>query len=1241
MSLLQRGLGRIVEVRREETVTMLLMFAYSFLAFTAYNIIQPLTRSKLINSLGAVNVPWVVFGSGLFIGVLMLGYTRLVSLLPRRWALPITQAGMAGAMLAFWALFQTGGDWVSVAFYVWGALLGILLISQFWTLANGIYDPRQAKRLFGFIGGGVMLGGMTGAGLTAAIVETVGANTLLLWSAFTLLACMGIVTFILGREHHAAPSAAAVGEEERGVSLARAFALLRESKQIQLIAAVISFGSIGALLIEQQLNMAAELFKGAGQEDSIGAFLAQIRFYVSVAALVIQVWVTPRIHRYLGIGFALLILPTSLALTAALIIVNKVLWAPAVARVVDQSCRYSVDKTTREVLFLPLPSELRQDVKPFVDVTVDRLSRGIGALMMLVLIQPWGLALAWHQLSFVSLALAIGWYFMSFRAKREYLASFRRSIATGVVKSDELRLSGSELSTVETLVQELAHAEPARVIYAIDVLESLDKRNLVTPLLLYHESPKVRRRALAALGDVRSDIAQQWIPHIRRMLGDGDAGVRAAAIGALSSISQEDAASFARPLLADPDPRIRATAAVAMTASARPEDVDQAESTLLDLTSDSSDSARPARRDVAIAIRQIADPRFRRLLIPLLYDSAPEVADEAMESVYASKVQGVDDFIFVPTLVSLLRNRRLKGRARAALVGYGEPVVDSLAFFLRDPEEDIWVRRHIPGTLGQIPSQKTMDVLVAALDERDGFIRYKVVSALERLRREHPEFTLPGSNKEEPVEKLAIQEARRYFNFLSLHDNLFGKEKLTADSLLSQGLLEQMTRLRNRIFKLLTLVHSPADIDAARWTLEHGDSRARSSASEYLDNILSSALRKQVLPVLEDMPREERVRRGNVLLKTRPRDVEETLLQLINDDDPVTAAAAIDVVREQKMWSLADDVEHVLAHRDVKDWYVFEAASWTLAEQRMPAERRRELWLEPLPAAELAGRLRRLPLFASVSVDELFRMASASRQVRHESGSVLAQEGSVPSSIHILLDGRVTVAARDAAPSTVDAPSAIGFVEAMAGLPMPETNRTSGSAVTLALTVDELRTLLADNTDLVSGLFATLAERSEESDRPVHPTQAARELEQLASGGLTAIDRVFALQYVPLFRRVSADEMQHLATIAAPVKMAAGSVLFPESAPPALWLQLTGEVVLESSTGQPAATARGGDIIGSIDTMAGRGLGRSAKVIRDGVALRMDREDLFDLLAERPDLLRQMFAGMFRRERPLAAAAAS
>jgi ATP:ADP antiporter, AAA family len=1227
----QRLLSSVVELRKGESITALLMFCFSFLAMTSYNAIKPLTRSKFIDALGADNLPYVLLAAGFIIGILMTGYAWTIARLPRRWGLPIMQTGMAGLLLLFFTLFRSlpGAQWVSAAFYVAGLMLGVLLISQFWTLANIVYDPRQAKRLFGFVGGGAPLGGVAGNAL-ATQAPTIGSTNLLLPSAALMILCAFVVTLIIGRES-VRPDSALAGKEEKGVGLAEAFQLLRGSTHLQIIALVISFASIGAAIIEQQLNMAAAAAKGASETDSITAFLAWVGVWMSSIGFVIQVWLTSKIHRYLGIGFALMVLPVSLGTTGVVMLLNGALWAPALARILDQSLRYTVDKTTREILFLPLPGDIKFKAKSFVDVTVDRGAKALGAILLLLLVKPWGLNLSWQQLSFASLAMTGLWVLMALRARRGYLRAFRNSLATRDVQASELRLNVADLTTIETLVEELAHPDPKRVVYAIDVLESIDKRNLVTPLLLYHESPVVRRRALSALGAVRSDIAEQWVPQIRRMLGDGDAGVRAAAIGALSSIAQADAASLARPMLTEPDPRIRATAAVALAGSSRSEDRDDAELALVDLAGDTRDEAKEARRDVAIAIRQIADPRFRRLLIPLLYDPSTSVADQAMESVHAA---GTSDFIFVPTLVSLLRNRRLKGRARAALVAYGEPVVDSLAFFLRDTEEDIWVRRHIPGTLAQIPCQKSVDVLASALGEPDGFIRYKVVSALERLRREHPEFTLQG----EPVEKLAIQEARRFFNFLSLHDNLFGTKQLSADSLLSQGLLEQLARLRNRIFKLLTLVYPPVDIDAARWTLDHGDARGRSSASEYLDNILSGPLRKQVLPVLEDMPRDERVRRGNGLLKTRPRDVEETLLQLINDDDPVTAAAAIDVVREQKMWNLAGDVEHVLAHRDVHDWYVFEAASWTLAEQRMPAERRRQLWLEPLPAAELAGRLRRLPLFASVSVDELFRIASASKQVRHDSGSVLTQEGSIPNTIHILLDGRVTSVGREGTPSTVEAPATLGFVEAMAGLAMPETIRTTGSAVTLALTVEELRTLLADNTDLVSGLFATLADRAQEPDRPVHPTKAARELEQLATGGLTAIERVFALQYVPLFTRVSAEEMQQLAAIAAPIQMKPGSVLFPESAPAALWLTLTGEVLLESSTGQPPATARGGDIIGSVNTMAGRALGRSAKVIQPGVALKIDREDLFDVLGERPDLLRQMFAGLFKRERPLTAA---
>ena len=82
----------IVELRESETGTALLMFAYSFLAMTAYNIIQPITRSRFISSLGADNLPYVLLVSVFIVGAIMQGYSRLGGLLPGE----MGRAGHAG-----------------------------------------------------------------------------------------------------------------------------------------------------------------------------------------------------------------------------------------------------------------------------------------------------------------------------------------------------------------------------------------------------------------------------------------------------------------------------------------------------------------------------------------------------------------------------------------------------------------------------------------------------------------------------------------------------------------------------------------------------------------------------------------------------------------------------------------------------------------------------------------------------------------------------------------------------------------------------------------------------------------------------------------------------------------------------------------------------------------------------------------------------------------------------------------
>ncbi|HEX2446362.1 MAG TPA: cyclic nucleotide-binding domain-containing protein, partial [Vicinamibacterales bacterium] len=419
----------------------------------------------------------------------------------------------------------------------------------------------------------------------------------------------------------------------------------------------------------------------------------------------------------------------------------------------------------------------------------------------------------------------------------------------------------------------------------------------------------------------------------------------------------------------------------------------------------------------------------------------------------------------------------------------------------------------------------------------------------------------------------------------------------------------------------------------------------RSSASEYLDNILTGNLRKRLMLVLEDMPFEEKVRKAHVQLRSRQRDVEETLLELINDDDQVVSAAAIDLVRELKLESLEDDVEHVLAHRDAKDWYVFEAASWTLAARRVGEARRRDLWLEPLPAVEIAARLRRLPLFASLWVDELFRIAGTGRQTRHDAGHVLLQEGSTPETVHVLLDGAVTMRGQGNPAREVQAPAPLGFEEALEGRPMAETVRCATACVTLSAPAEAMQALLADNTDLVEGLFRTLLEAApaDAADRrTVIKGADLQDLQRLATGGLTAVEKVLVLQAVPVFARVSAEELVQVASIARETRLEAGAPIAAAGDGASIVAIITGELAVEPSTQDPrdpgpraqTLTAGPGDLIGVYEAMAGLPFGRAIHVTRAGSALTIERSDLFDLAGQRPALLQQMFGALFRSRGP-------
>jgi hypothetical protein len=373
--------------------------------------------------------------------------------------------------------------------------------------------------------------------------------------------------------------------------------------------------------------------------------------------------------------------------------------------------------------------------------------------------------------------------------------------------------------------------------------------------------------------------------------------------------------------------------------------------------------------------------------------------------------------------------------------------------------------------------------------------------------------------------------------------------------------------------------------------------------------------------MLEDLPPEEKVKKGNALLRTRDRDLEDTLAQLIHDEDQLLSAAAIQRVEEKGLWTLADDLEHVLSHRDARDLHAFEAASWALAARRISPEARRTRWKEAFPAAEVAHRLLQVPLLRCAPVESLFRIASAGRTVRPEAGRFLGQEGAPPTDVHFLIEEDAVTREDPHPPRQRGAPFVVGLEEVLGGGRLRGTARSREGAVYLVVAAPELLALVSEDSGLLRALL-----REALADAPgVRVIRSRLAAPVSAEPTSRTLDEVRLLEGSPLFAKATPDQLLALEQVCRAQVLVQDAVLFPESEPAALHIVAEGEVALEA--GGESLVARAGDTLGVVETLAGAPL-VPAHVTLAGRALRLEGDALVERLAEDTGLLQGLFSAL-------------
>ncbi|OGG53265.1 MAG: hypothetical protein A3F84_05145, partial [Candidatus Handelsmanbacteria bacterium RIFCSPLOWO2_12_FULL_64_10] len=827
---LKKTLTRLVDVRREELGRVLPLTAAFALFMASLYVLKPARNALFLNRFGVGQLPYVLLLVALVGGVAAGINTRFARSVRLDRMILGTFLVLMANLLIFRAILPRGGPWAVYAFYVWVNLYGLTAASLLWLLTNSTFNPREARRLFGLIGTGSIVGVILGGLFTRQVVETVGTENL-------LLVCVGLLGVCLLLVRRVRPGAGASHREEEAsdgvlASIAR-FDLLR------LLGITAGLAAVVATVADVQFNDIAN--RAFPTKDAKTAFFGEFFACLNAFVFLFQLLLTPRILRSLGVGAALLFLPLSLALGSLSVLLIPGLWGGILVKVGDGGFRHSIHKSAAEILFLPVPPGVKQRTKMFMDVTVDNLASGLGALLVLLLTGPLGVA--YRHLSLLSLGAIAVWVVLTFRVRRAYVDAFRKAIERRDIDLNDLRMNISEASNVEALRTALGSPNERQVVYALDMLASA-KGPKLAPLirpLLKHPSPAVRRSAVRAL-QVHGD--ETLAPDVEALIQDEDPEVRMEAIQFLCRMRGGDPLKRMKGYLEHPDFRVQSAAVGCVAAFGAPE-----EKALIDERMIRALLSRPEeiRAQIARVLGALNRPDLRGYLWQVTEDPSSSVVRQAIES-----VGQIRDREFVPWLLTRLSDKRYRSDARRALVAFGPPILNTLNDALTDETADLSLRRSIPRVLSEIPVQQSVDLLMASLERASLPLKHPLIKALNKLRARHPALRFDGGK----VDALLIEETRSYCEILQiLHAHREARDGAAA-RLLRKALAEKRDQNLERIFRLLGLRYPPRDIFNAYRGVVSENPAAHANAVEFLDNVLDRDKKRYLFPFLEQVPTE-------------------------------------------------------------------------------------------------------------------------------------------------------------------------------------------------------------------------------------------------------------------------------------------------------------------------------------------------------------------------------------------------
>lgn len=1064
-----KGWRRSPEIR---LTALLFVFAF-FISGVPRVFTQNAAYSLFISAYGADAVPYAYIAQALCVP--LAGWIYLVGehRLKLKTVLIATLAIEVAALILARIGIYSGVKAVAAAMIIWSEIEFVLASLLLWGLANQLMTLRQGKKYFGLVIAGEPVATIICGVATPSLMKHLTTGDLFLLSAGAQLVGIFLVMYITSQFHPPADADHAE-QEDSGQALSSESSRWWKDGYIVVMVAMIFMSQMVFYFIDETFYLSAD--HRFPVEADLNSFLGIFSAMTGGVSLVVSLFLSGPLMRRFGVRGGLLTLPLLLLVGSVAAVVTGEVNGVAAAlffvltgnKLIDQSVRYTLDKTTSVTLYQPLPAGKRMKLQAMLESMVEPLSGGVAGLL---------LAFMLHQLHFTAIGVSavvavivVAWLVLVAAQARGYTQILRTAIAgRQFVFDPNAEMSETVLAAIR---QGLGSSHVGEVLYALDLLgkrpEGLSPRD-VTPLFV-HVEPAVRAEAARWFEEHSDGLHEDLIADY--LTRETDPNVVSALVAALAACSGEHMIEQISHYLDAGSESERLGAYSGLIRHGGIEGVIMAGNRLIT----DIDSADPAQRGfAALVMRQVGSRLFYRPLKRLLDDTNDEVRSAAL---FAAGT--IDAPALWPAIVENLKSARLVQPAVTAVAAIGDPLLGSLAVLFDDPVAKRVSRHAAVSCCGAIGTPAAAAWLMTRMEHPNRELRHAIFAALARCGY----HARPDEIERVKAQIIAEISAVNWI-LKAWHDSLGSNE---AQAMVTRALVEEVQNTNHAIFQLLGLILSDVNMHEAWLQFNLGGVTQRSYVLEMLDDGLENETKAMLLPLLEPDALKDKLAELNKQERGVPRLVGIDAVALDSDGHvgawaPASALFALSEIGSSRASEVASTA------LDPGNPILKETAEWILqGSPEFGKERQMLLTIEKVLI------LRSVGIFANVRESSLTYVAQSLREITIAAGELLFAQGDFGDSLYVIVSGKLRVHIGNETLAVLGERQAVGEMAALD----PEPRSASVTAVTdsllLRMSSTSLEHLIADDVRVARGIIRELCNRIRVSNTSKEPAVAELEV---------------------------------------------------------------------------------------------------------------------------------------------------